>query len=273
MRETVPSAMAQSRDSASVKGTWPVCVGVILFFAQAFAFGQDQPTRAVPQDQCVRVTVQDRDGNISLGSGALIRDNIIATCNHVVSDRKSDKVTVNFPGWRDVTGYVLGVDQDLDIAIIMLAETPNCKPLESNVILRGGPLSVQGFGSGEYRQAWGVLSHSIAGEWRKVDGASSRSGDSGGPIIDENGHFVGTLWGSVDDETYFTSAKDVLKLLESLLCYNDSLDNADQLAARYHTRGRVERFFKRGTDLAARYHSRNRVNRFFKRAKTRKVVA
>jgi hypothetical protein len=44
-------------------------------------------------------------------------------------------------------------------------------------------------------------------------------------------------------------------------------------AARYHTRGRVERFFKRGTELAARYHSRGRVNRFFKRATTRKAVA
>lgn len=257
-----------------------IVIGVVLFFAQAFAFGQEpeQPTRAVPQDQCVRITVNDSDGNNSLGSGALIGNKFVATCNHVVSDRATDKVTVTFPGWRDVTGYVLGVDQDLDIAIIMLAETPNCKPLESNVILRGGPLSVQGYGSGEYKQSWGVLSHSIAGEWRKVDGAETRSGDSGGPILDENGHFVGTLWGSVDDETYFTPAEEVLKLLERLTVFRwTSLDDTidAMLAARYHTRGRVERFFKRSTsgDLAARYHSRNRVKRFFKRATTRKAVA
>lgn len=259
-------------------------IGVILFFAQAFAFGQEQPTRVVPQDQCVRITVNDSDGGNSLGSGALIARQVVATCNHVVKDRATNTVTVNFPGWGDITGYVLGVDQDLDIALIVLAEKPKCKPFDSNVILRDGPLSVQGYGSGEYRQAWGVLSHVTVtdkaggAEWRRVDDTLARSGDSGGPVLDENGHFVGTLWGSVDGNTYFTPAEEVLKLLERLTVFRwTSLDDTidAMLAARYHTRGRVERFFKRGTadQLAARYHSRNRVNRFFKRATTRKAVA
>jgi len=53
---------------------------------------------------------------------------------------------------------------------------------------------------------------------------------------------------------------------------NDAASTGSQLAARYHSRGRVERFFKRATksaplEVAARYHSRGRVERFFKRAK------
>ena len=38
MRETVPSTIEQSRDSASDKGRWPVCLGVVLFFLGVYLF-------------------------------------------------------------------------------------------------------------------------------------------------------------------------------------------------------------------------------------------
>jgi S1-C subfamily serine protease len=247
-------------------------LGCLFGSLVAFVFGQEpeQPTRAVPQDQCVRILVEDRDGNYSLGSGALISDKFVATANHVVKDRATDKVTVNFPN-QSIVGDVLGGDPNLDISIIMLAEVPKCKPLE--VADAHGALSVQGYGSGKYKQQWGVLSTTttIRG-WYKVEGVEARSGDSGGPVIDVNGAFVGTLWGSVDGDTYFTPADKVLRHLERIKALYGIIDI--KLAARYHTRGRVERFFKRSTPelLGGRYHSRKRVEKFFKRS-TRKAVA
>lgn len=248
--------------------------GSLLFFTPLIIFGQEpeQPTRAVPQDQCVRIIVKDRDGNNSLGSGALIARRFVVTCNHVVKDRATDKVTVKFPG-QTVTGVVLGGDKDQDISIIMIYEKLKHKPLEVNVVLPDGLLSVQGYGSGKYKQSWGVLSDSIVtaqvgtGEWRRIDDVVARSGDSGGPVIDVNGAFVGTLWGSVDGDTYFTPADKVMEHLALIKGVYDI-----KIAARYHARGRVERFFKRSTLLGGRYHSRKRVDKFFKRS-TRKAVA
>jgi S1-C subfamily serine protease len=246
-------------------------VATILFFSQFTAFGQT-PT---PQEQCVRVIVADKGNMISKGSGAFIRDRIIVTSNHVVADRKQDTVQVYFPGQGLFLGTVIGTDSVMDLAFIKLLDTPRCEPFTVQVNLTPD-LTVQGYGEGVYRQRWGTLSNTRTFKgWRKVVNAQARSGDSGGPVLDGCGDYVGTLWGSVDGETYFTPAQKVLEVLERFHVCQASLDDTtDQIAARYHSRGNVEQFFKRGTtdQLAARYHSRKRVKRFFKRV-TRKAVA
>jgi hypothetical protein len=216
------------------------------------------------------VLVADKDGGNSAGSGAFIRDRIVVTCNHVVRDREQDIVKVYFPGQGLFLGTVIGTDSVMDLAFIELLETPRCKPLVVQVDLTDD-LTVQGYGSGVYKQRWGTLSNArTAKGWRKVANAQARNGDSGGPVLDERGDYVGTLWGSVDGETYFTPAQKVLEVLERFHVCQASLYTADQIAARYHSRGNVERFFKRSTtdQLAARYHSRGSVERFFKRSTT-----
>ncbi len=250
-------------------------VAIILFFSQFTAFGQT-PTPTTPQEQCVRVIVADKDNMTSAGSGAFIRDRIVVTCNHVVVDREQDTVQVYFPGQGLFLGTVIGTDSVMDLAFIRLFETPRCEPFTVQVNLTPD-LTIQGYGAGVYRQRWGTLSNTrtVKG-WRKVVNAQARSGDSGGPVLDGCGDYVGTLWGSIDGETYFTPAQKVLEVLERIEASQASLDATTvQIAARYHSRGNVERFFKRGTtdQLAARYHSRKRVKRFFKRATNRKAVA
>jgi len=246
---------------------------VTFFIALVLSFSQlvqaaDQPSRSVAQDQCVRIIVNDEGNSTSLGSGSLIRDRIVVTCNHVVADRETDIVQVVFPGQGIILGTVIGTDSGLDLAFINLDETPKCKPFAVQVDLTT-ELSVQGYGSGTYRQRWGTLSDigTLRG-WRVVAKAAARSGDSGGPVLDADGSYVGTLWGSVDGETYFTPANVVIEKLTLI---------EGQLAARYHSRGNVERFFKRPTGdqiAAGPYHTRKRVKRFFKRAtRRRKAVA
>jgi S1-C subfamily serine protease len=184
-----------------------------LLWGYSLAAGQDQPHRAAPQPQCVRVLVDDGGGSGSAGTGALIAPRLVMTCNHVVEDRASDSVKVVFPGQGAVSGQVFHTVETPDLAFILLDAAPSCEPLRIASKLTS-PLSVQGYGSGPYRQSWGVLSDDryVAG-YRTVSGAAARSGDSGGPVIDASGKFVGTLFGTVDGETYFTPISVILKHL------------------------------------------------------------
>ena len=206
-------------------------VAAILFFSQFTAL-------AAPQEQCVRVVVSDKGGMISKGSGSLIQNRIVVTCNHVVVDREQDNVQVYFPGQGLFLGTVIGTDSVMDLAFIRLLRAPRCEPFTVQVDL-STDLTVQGYGNGVYRQQRGTLSNTrtVKG-WRKVVDAEARNGDSGGPILDVCGDYVGTLWGSIGGETYFTPAQKVLEVLERI-------EASDQISARYHSRGNVKRFFDR----------------------------
>jgi S1-C subfamily serine protease len=135
------------------------------------------------------------------------------TCNHVVEDRAKDSVKVVFPGQGAVSGKVFHTVESPDLAYILLDAAPSCEPLRIASKLTS-PLSVQGYGPGPYRQSWGVLSDAHYSDgYRAVSGVAARSGDSGGPVIDASGRFVGTLFGTVDGETYFTPISVILKHL------------------------------------------------------------
>lgn len=171
-----------------------------------------------PKSQCVRVLVKDKkiEGNDSRsgGTGAFIGPQLIVTAEHVIKDRINDRVEILFPDWQLVEGEVILTDADLDVAVVEMDHNPRgINPLALGKLSPGVRLSVQGYGYGPYRQDWGVLSGVKLGKWRKVTGASARSGDSGGPVLDAEGRYCGTLWGSVDGETYFTPVEVVTKLI------------------------------------------------------------
>jgi hypothetical protein len=130
-----------------------------------------------------------------------------------VRDREDDTVEVMFPNWQVITGTVVKTVKSPDLAFILLDAAPPCEPLKLASQLTS-PLSVQGYGYGPYRQAWGVLSDTRYSDgYREVSGVVARSGDSGGPVIDAEGRFVGTLWGTDGSETYFTPVGVFLKHL------------------------------------------------------------
>lgn len=187
-------------------------IGAILA-TRHIADGQeiDQPHRATPQPQCVQVWVDDSDEVKSGGTGAFITPLMVVTCNHVVKDRVNDAVEVAFPNQGSIAGRVVKTVKSPDLAFIRLDATPACEPLRLASWLTS-PLSVQGYGSGPWKQSWGVLSDTLYDDgYRAVVGVATRSGDSGGPVIDDRGRFAGTLWGCVDDEVYFTPLEEILK--------------------------------------------------------------
>lgn len=186
-----------------------------------FLAAEELPALAAPPDGCVRIYVVDKDG-CSAGSGGFIGPKLIVTAEHVVKDRKSEDVEVLFPSWELVAGRVAHTDKTLDLAFIVLNDHP--KTAEPFVLgSLTDELSVNGYGYGPYKQSWGKLSDTRWGgdsyKWNSVEGASARSGDSGGPILNADEAYVGTLWGSVDGNTYFTPVAKVVEiaLKETLL--------------------------------------------------------
>jgi S1-C subfamily serine protease len=174
-----------------------------------------EPTPAIPPSQVVRVLVEDRDGR-SAGTGALIAADLVITANHVVKDRKrTNECEILFPSWELIPGKVIGVDSKKDLALIRLSRKASCRPLGymRSAPTPGDRLLVCGYGYAPFKAAWGKADSKKWGTWRQVLGARARSGDSGGPILDENGNYVGTLWGSDKDGTMYTPLPEVLRFM------------------------------------------------------------
>jgi hypothetical protein len=200
----------------------------------ATAFGQEieQPTRAVPQPQCVRINVQDkgRAGAVSHGTGTYLGAGLVATVQHNVRDTRTNQVQIVFPQDQTFMGTIVFQDKKKDICLIDLNTAPKCGPVTIRMDLpeAGEPLSIQGYAKGAYKQAWGKMAKikygpaDLSHTWYAIHGCRSRQGDSGGPIFDEQGRWVGTLWGSCGDhggETMFIAAKDIVEQLNQLLVY------------------------------------------------------
>lgn len=195
-----------------------------------------QPCRATPQPQCVRVVVDDGGGRGSLGTGAYIAPKLVATCWHVVQDRRADDaviirfpqpITISIPGgttiqqieWKNIRGTVRVSKKNMELALIELDELPDCEPLKFCTRLDfGQPLSIQGYGGGKYKQLWGRLYEKMLAPgpnadyiWYQIEGAEAVSGDSGGPVLDEQGRYTGTLWGANNGKTGFLDSVKVMR--------------------------------------------------------------
>ena len=164
---------------------------------------------AVTPNPCtVRINVADLSGTGSSGTGALV-GNIVLTANHVVQDRKENTVLVTFPNGRVVEGTILKIDAKQDLAAIQIPAT-GITPLKvGEMPADGDRLSIEGYGGGKFAACTGILDPKKFGKegptWRKINGCQARSGDSGGPVLNEAGEFVGVLWGSTKGETFFTA--------------------------------------------------------------------
>lgn len=192
-----------------------VAASVLLFVIATGIFGAEPINK--PFQQCVKIHTSDRGGGSSRGTGTYVATRLVASCAHNVRDRLSDdSVKVEFPSSEMLAGKVVYFDETCDVSIIELSSTPRCKPLYmSEELTDGEPLAIQGYAP-EYRQVWGILSvdkHGSAGQWRTVEGASALQGESGGPVLNKIGAFVGVLWGSDGSKTYFTPAAEIIKRL------------------------------------------------------------
>lgn len=202
---------------ASVIGLWVLVLLLVLFTVCAQA--------APPPDFCVRVFVADKSGGgHSMGSGTLLTPTLIVTNWHVVRDgRRGDPIKVLFSDWSVSAGYVVLTDKEWDIAAILIPPVDVMPATLGKQPEKGDSLTVHGYGMGLPASSTGKLtdfrspSRAEAHDLIEITDALVRQGDSGGPILNTRGEYVGTLFGGGRDFTIGTHVDRVRTILGKLL--------------------------------------------------------
>ncbi len=192
---------------------------------------------ASPRPAVVRVIAEDADGH-SQGTGTLVavsdRHGIVITNWHVVRDA-TGRIRVVFPDGFESAAQVLKTDADWDLAALGIWR-PSAKPLSIAHVapVAGEPLTIAGYGPGEYREVTGRLIQYVAPsaqlpyEMFEVD-VEARNGDSGGPILNARGELAGVLFGAASGTTAGSYCGRVRQFLDSVLPLIDSA--AQQVAS------------------------------------------
>jgi serine protease Do len=170
-----------------------------------------------------------------VGSGAIISsDGLVVTNNHVVTG--AALLRVYLAGENDpVNAQVLGVSECSDLAVIQLepGDYPALQYRDSEVspglevYAAGYPASdANTIEDVDYTLTRGIVSATTAsGEtsWASVDeviehDARIRGGNSGGPLLDEQGQIVAVNYAGIDasDQNYAISAADARPIIERL---------------------------------------------------------
>lgn len=177
-----------------------------------------------PLPSVARIIVPERGGT-SYGSGSLVyveRDYAVVVTNwHVVSDRVGD-VSVQFPDGFQSAGKVLKVDKDWDLAAIGIWR-PHVEPMRfaQRAPEIGEPLAIGGYGAGQWRLAPGRCTQFVSpgsnfpAEMVEVS-VEARQGDSGGPILNQQGEIAGVLFGAGRGSTSGSHCVRVQSFLESV---------------------------------------------------------
>ena len=175
-----------------------------------------------PHPAVVRIIATEQ-GGASMGSGSLIaRDaasGLVITNWHVVRDATADPMVV-FPDGFQSVGKIQKTDADWDLALLKI-QRPNVPPvvLANQPPLPGDPLTIAGYGRGTYRAATGkctqYVSPGLRMPFEMVEvSVAARQGDSGGPILNQQGELAGVLFGAGWGRTSGSYSGRVRKFLE-----------------------------------------------------------
>lgn len=169
----------------------------------------------------------DRTGQ-QFGSGTYVGDlgeyGIVLTNWHVVNDADG-LVHVHFPSGFGSYGAVIAVDDVWDLAAIAISKprkgVPKL-PIARSVPKPGEPLWIVGYGAGAYRMAGGRCLRYLAPQETLEAGlidlsVNAREGDSGGPILNEDGQVAGVLFGSDYRNTVGSNCVKVQEFLDKAL--------------------------------------------------------
>jgi len=184
--------------------------------------------------------VGEQRNSAGVGSGVIISDDgLVVTNNHVV--RGSALLRVFLAGENEpVNAKVVGVSECSDLAVIQL-DDGDYTPLDYRTedVTPGLDVYAAGFPASDantiedvdYTLTRGIVSSTTAsGEtsWASVDeviehDARIRGGNSGGPLIDEQGRIVAINYAGIDasDQNYAISATDARDIIEELATGND----------------------------------------------------
>lgn len=158
-----------------------------------------EPRATVPRVIC------KAGSTTAYGSGVLasVRSNrgIVLTNWHVVRSPR-ESITVRWHGGHDSPGEVIAADTVWDLAAVRV----NCPadavpvPLAATAPRIGDRLTIAGHGGGEYLEQSGTvvgwMSPASMNDYALVEvRTAARLGDSGGPILTDDGKLAGVLYG------------------------------------------------------------------------------
>ncbi len=192
-------------------------------------------------------TFVDTDGTAALNAGftgtgfVISEDGLVVTNNHVVQGAAT--LSVSFSDGDPINARILGVSECSDLAVIQLTGG-GYTPLE----FREEPVTVgiTAFAAGfpaddeqdinnlDYTLTSGIVSSTNAsGEtnWASVDGviqhdARILGGNSGGPLVDENGQVIGVNYaGNTEFDTNFAIAAADAQVIIDQLAAGENVDS------------------------------------------------
>ena len=157
---------------------------------------------SVNTGQGVRLTFTANEG---LGSGVLVRDNIVLTASHVVAN--ADQIMVSFYDGEAVEATTTRISRMADVALITLKKPPTNPQIarigDSDEVRIGDEVFVVGAPMGlPYSLSRGVISGRHAENKLSNDGksleffqtdAAINTGNSGGPMYNYKGELIGIV--------------------------------------------------------------------------------
>jgi len=198
------------------------------------------PAAGSPHPAVVRVIVPD-DRLTSFGSGALVAVSehlgLVVTNWHVIQDTRG-QITVVFPDGFRSSATLLNADRDWDLAALAVwRPRVDPIPLATQPPRPGEPLTIAGYGKGQYRAVTGRCTQYVApGQNQPFEmvelSAGAREGDSGGPIFNARGELAGVLFGAASGRTAGSYCGRVRWFLASISDDFQRLDAASTMIAR-----------------------------------------
>jgi len=228
----------------------PLVPLVILLVATTAATGRpffsggdtarEAQTAGSPHPAVVRILVPDGT-TTSLGSGTLVAvtENLglVVTNWHVVQDTRG-QIVVAFPDGFRSGATLLDTDRDWDLAALAI-QRPRAAPIPiaTQPPQPGEPLTIAGYGSGQYRAVTGRCTQYVSPgrnhPFEMVElSAAARQGDSGGPILNSRGELAGVLFGAAWGTTAGSYSGRVRWFLNSVAADFQRLDASSTMIAR-----------------------------------------
>ena len=177
-------------------------------------------------------------GGIQLGSGFVVAPERVLTNAHVVSGARGVSVSVGGSS-SSYTGRVLLIDPARDLAVILVPGL-TAEPLTPATAQRGAQVAIIGYpGGGPREVSAAVLNGDMTARGRDiydheavsreiwvVEGRA-RPGNSGGPLVNTDGGYVGVVFAesvSAPDQAYALTADEAAPVVEQARSLTEPID-------------------------------------------------